>query len=148
MTRPEAYEALFQIKYERGTDIEKYLELLLSHKTVPKSVERFITENSARTLQDFLMVIAKTKAFFGNICYNYKEDISDYVRAFLSLLIHLRITLDKNPQLRNEIIEVFDIQKMANICVTNLLIGGNDQDVLDMAITLKQIFLKDDEMEE
>ena len=148
MTRPEAYEALFQIKYERDVDIDKYLELLLNHKTVPKAVERFINENSARTLQDFLMVIAKTKAFFGNICYNYKEDISDYVRAFLSLLIHLRITLDKNPQLRDEIQQVFDIPKIANICVTNLLVGGNDQEVIDMANTLKEIFLRDTEMEE
>lgn len=148
MTRPEAYEALFQIKYERDIDIDKYLELLLNHKTVPKAVERFINENSARTLQDFLMVIAKTKAFFGNICYNYKEDISDYVRAFLSLLIHLRITLDKNPQLRDEIRQVFDIPKIANICVTNLLVGGNDQEVIDMANTLKEIFLRDTEMEE
>lgn len=148
MTRPEAYEALFQIKYERDVDIDKYLELLLNHKTVPKAVERFINENSARTLQDFLMVIAKTKAFFGNICYNYKEDISDYVRAFLSLLIHLRITLDKNPQLRGEIQQVFDIPKIANICVTNLLVGGNDQEVIDMANTLKEIFLRDTEMEE
>lgn len=148
MTRPEAYEALFQIKYERDIDIDKYLELLLNHKTVPKAVERFINENSARTLQDFLMVIAKTKAFFGNICYNYKEDISDYVRAFLSLLIHLRITLDKNPQLRDEIQQVFDIPKIANICVTNLLVGGNDQEVIDMANTLKEIFLRDTEMEE
>lgn len=148
MTRPEAYEALFQIKYERDIDIEKYLELLLNHKTVPKSVEKFINEHSARTLQDFLMVIAKTKAFFGNICYNYKEDISDYVRAFLSLLIHLRITLDKNPQLRDEIHETFDIQKLADICVTNLLVGGNDHEVIEMANTLKQIFLRDVEMEE
>lgn len=148
MTRPEAYEALFQIKYERDIDIDKYLELLLNHKTVPKAVERFINENSARTLQDFLMVIAKTKAFFGNICYNYKEDISDYVRAFLSLLIHLRITLDKNPQLRDEIQQVFDIPKIANICVTNLLVGGNDQEIIDMANTLKEIFLRDTEMEE
>ena len=28
--------------------------------------------------------------------------------------------------------QVFDIPKIANICVTNLLVGGNDQEVIDM----------------
>ena len=97
ITRSEAYEALFQLKYEKDLDIEPYLEMLLNNKTVPKQIETFIQENSTRSLQDFLMVIAKTKTFFRNICYNYNDDTSEYVRAFLSLLIHLRITLDKNP---------------------------------------------------
>lgn len=145
ITRSEAYEALFQLKYEKDLDIEPYLEMLLSNKSVPKQIEQFIEDNNTRSLEDFLMVIAKTKTFFRNICYNYNDDISEYIRAFLSLLIHLRITLDKNPQLRPEIKETFDIQKIADICVKNLLEGGNDEEIIQTAKTIKNIFLGEDE---
>ena len=143
MTRAEAYEALFRLKHDKDIDISEILDTLLNHKKVPRSVEKFINEHSSRTLDDFLCVIAKTKTFFQNICYNYKEDTSDYVRAFLSLLIHLRITLDKNPELREDICKTFDIDRITKVCVKNIKSGGNDEEVKEVAKELKDIFLKD-----
>lgn len=143
MTRAEAYEALFQLKHDKNIDISEQLDLLLNHKVVSKSIEKFIKKHSNRTLDDFLLVIAKTKTFFQNICYNYQDNISDYVRAFLSLLTHLRITLDKNPELRQEICNTFDIDKIANACIYNIKVGGNDAEIIEIAHELKDIFLKD-----
>ena len=148
LKRSECYEALFRLKSEKKLNIEEQLKNLASSSRVPKSVIEFIEQNSSRTLDDFIEVIARGKPFFQNLCFNYEDNVSTYIKALLSMLVHLKITLDKNPELRDSINKLFDINKITSIITENLVDGDNDQDVIDLAHKLKLIFLKDEELEE
>ncbi len=143
LSRAEAYESLFRIKSEKNINIDEYLVILSNSSIVPKLVYKFIEDNSSRTLEDFIQVIAKTKPFFQNICFNYSDDISTYIKAYLSLLVHLRITLDKNPELKELVLKTFNINHILEVIRINLTQGNNDKDIIDLSSELKHIFLND-----
>lgn len=141
MRRSEAYDILFRLKKERKIDISQQLEILATSETVPNEIVQFIDSNSGRTLEDFINVISKQKHFYANICFNYRNDISTYVKAFLSLLTHIRITIDKNPELREKLNELFDIETISSVVTRNLIYNDNDNDVIDCAKRIKLVYL-------
>lgn len=144
MKRAECYEALFRLKTEKKIDIEAQLQELASSAKVPKGVIKFIEEHSVRTLDDFINIISRTKPFFQNLCFNYEDDISIYIKALLSMLTHLKITIDKNPELRTRVNELFDIEKIITVIKENLVSGDNDEEVIALAKELKLIFLAEE----
>ena len=147
LKRAECYEALFRLKTEKKLDIEEPLRDLASSSKVPKKVLDFIEKNSSRTLDDFIDVIARGKPFFQNLCFNYEDNVSVYVKALLSMLTHIKITLDKNPELRESINKIFDISEIMKKLEINLIYGNNDEDIIELAHRLRLIFLKTDELD-
>ena len=141
MNRMECYEALFRIKKERGINIDPILNQLGSSERVPQEVLDFIEGNSSRTLEDFLSVISRKKPFFNNICFNYNEDISTYVKAMLSFMTHIVITIDKNPELRGPINQLFDLKEVSRVVSENIIVGGNEEDVLTEARKIKTVYM-------
>ena len=95
MTRSQCYDILFRLKKERNLDIDAAIETLAENDTVPESVIKFIEDNSTRTFRDFMLVISKSKPFYGNIVFNYTDNIEKYIKAMLSFLIHIKIILLK-----------------------------------------------------
>ena len=79
MTRSQCYDILFRLKKERNLDIDAAIETLAENDTVPESVIKFIEDNSTRTLRDFMLVISKSKPFYGNIVFNYTDNIEKYI---------------------------------------------------------------------
>ena len=115
MTRSQCYDILFRLKKERNLDIDAAIETLAENDTVPESVIKFIEDNSTRTFRDFMLVISKSKPFYGNIVFNYTDNIEKYIKAMLSFLIHIKITLVKNPNLIQEFNEHFNIKEITNM---------------------------------
>lgn len=141
MNRMECYEALFRIKKERGIDIDPMINILGSSERVPQDVLAFIEGNSSRTLEDFLTVISRKKPFFNNICFNYNEDVSTYVKAMLSFMTHIVITIDKNPELRGPINNLFNLKEISKVVSENIIVGGNEEDVLKEARKIKTVYM-------
>lgn len=141
LKRGDCYEALFRIKKEKNKNIDDMLVLLGSSEIIPSEVLDFIENNSLRTLNDFLTIISRQKPFFNNICFNYKEDISVYVKALLSFLTHLRITMDKNPELREALNNLFDIKNICSSVSRNLITGDNDQEIISIAKNIKSVYM-------
>lgn len=141
MKRSDCYEAIFRIKKEKGINIDDMLALLGSSEVIPKEVLTFIETNSSRTLNDFLTLISRQKPFYNNICFNYKEEISLYVKALLSFLTHVRITMDKNPELKEPLNKLFDIEHICGTVSRNLVSGDNDQEVIEVAKLVKEVYM-------
>ena len=141
MKRSDCYEAIFRIKKEKGINVDEVLSLLGSSEQIPKEVLTFIETHSSRTLNDFLTIISRQKPFFNNICFNYKEDISIYVKALLSFLTHIRITMDKNPELKDPLCKLFDIEHICSTVSRNLTLGDNDLEVIEIAKSVKEVYM-------
>ena len=69
MEKSEAYEILFRLKKERNLDVDNLIERLSLSETVPKTVVKFIENNSTITLSDFIKIISRTKQFYSNIVF-------------------------------------------------------------------------------
>lgn len=141
MKRSDCYEALYKIKEERNVNIQEQLDKLYSSTQVPNDVVEFIEQNSQRTLDDFINVISKTKKFYKSLFFNYTNDTSEYVKGFLSLLTHIIITIDRNTELRKEILDIFPISDIINVVERNLIFGDNADEVCQMAETLRKVFI-------
>ena len=148
MEKSEAYEILFRLKKERNLDVDNLIERLSLSETVPKTVVKFIENNSTITLSDFIKIISRTKQFYSNIVFNYEDNVDTYVKAFLSLLTHIEITLEKNPHLKDELLELFDIDRIMKIVSDKMKFGNNDNEVIELAHELKLIYLSCGEREE
>lgn len=142
MTRAQCYDALFRLKKERDIDIDQVISQLAESDSVPESVAAFIEINSTRTFRDFIHIISKGKAFYSNIVFNYTDDIEKYIKAMLSFLTHIKITLGKNPLLITEFNKYFDIREITSVITENLTIGGNDEMVIRCARHIKEAYLK------
>lgn len=147
MTRSQCYDALFRLKKERNLDIEKAIESLAEHDVVPESVIKFIEDNSTRTFRDFILVISKSKPFYSNIVFNYTDNVEKYIKAMLSFLIHIKITLAKNPDLITEFNSHFDIPEITRVITNNLTRGNNDDEVIECAKNIKSAYLAWEEEE-
>lgn len=140
MNRYKAYDALFRLKNEKHINIDAQLALLASSEEVPSSVIEFIKNNSYRTIDDFINVISKSKEFYRNIVDNYREDSSKYVKAFLSLVTNVEITIHKNPELRNDLCELFDIGNILEVANRYVITGENDKEVRECASRIRKIY--------
>lgn len=147
MTRSQCYDTLFRLKKERNLDIEKAIESLAEHDVVPESVIKFIEDNSTRTFRDFILVISKSKPFYSNIVFNYTDNVEKYIKAMLSFLIHIKITLAKNPDLITEFNSHFDIPEITRVITNNLTRGNNDDEVIECAKNIKSAYLAWEEEE-
>lgn len=147
MTRSQCYDILFRLKKERNLDIDAAIETLAENDTVPESVIKFIEDNSTRTFRDFMLVISKSKPFYGNIVFNYTDNIEKYIKAMLSFLIHIKITLVKNPKLIQEFNEHFNIKEITTAINNNLTKGDNDEEVIKCAKNIKSAYLAWEEEE-
>ena len=147
MPRSQCYDILFRLKKERNLDIDAAIETLAENDTVPESVIKFIEDNSTRTFRDFMLVISKSKPFYGNIVFNYTDNIEKYIKAMLSFLIHIKITLVKNPNLIQEFNEHFNIKEITTAINNNLTKGDNDEEVIKCAKNIKSAYLAWEEEE-
>ena len=147
MTRSQCYDILFRLKKERNLDIDAAIETLAENDTVPESVIKFIEDNSTRTFRDFMLVISKSKPFYGNIVFNYTDNIEKYIKAMLSFLIHIKTTLVKNPNLIQEFNEHFNIKEITTAINNNLTKGDNDEEVIKCAKNIKSAYLAWEEEE-
>lgn len=148
MTRSQCYETLFRLKKEKNLDIDEPLRALAESDSVPDIVVKFIEINSSRTFSDFINVISKCKPFYTNIVFNYGDNTEKYIKAMLSFLTHVKITLAKNPDLMGEFNRVFDIAEITKVITINLTEGGNDEEIIKCARKIKQAYLNQEEGEE
>lgn len=148
MTRAQCYDALFRLKKERDIDIDLVISQLAESDSVPDQVLSFIEMNSTRTFRDFIHIISKGKAFYSNIVFNYTEDIEKYIKAMLSFLTHIKITLGKNPLLITEFNKHFNIPEITSVITENLTKGNNDEAVIKCARNIKEAYLKLEDEEE
>lgn len=138
--RYKAYDALFRLKNEKHINIDIPLAQLASSEEVPESVMDFIKNNSYRTVDDFINVISRSKEFYRSIVDNYREDPSKYVKAFLSLVTNIEITIHKNPELRDELCKLFDIDNILGIVVRYVSKGENIEEVCECASRIRKIY--------
>ena len=94
-----------------------------------------------------MLVISKSKPFYGNIVFNYTDNIEKYIKAMLSFLIHIKITLVKNPNLIQEFNEHFNIKEITTAINNNLTKGDNDEEVIKCAKNIKSAYLAWEEEE-
>lgn len=97
LKRAECYDILFRMKKESNVNIDEILCVLASNDNVPQEVLDFIDAHNGRTVNDFVYNISRYKKFYDNICFNYTDDITVYIKAFLSLVTHIEITINKIP---------------------------------------------------
>lgn len=143
MRKSEAYDILFRIQKEQGIDISEMLNELSTQQYVPQSVVDFLEKASCRTVEGFIGILSKTKQFYKNIVFNTKRDADRYVRAFLSLLIHIEITIEKAPALRSSLCSVFKVEDISRISTRYILHRDNIDEVLECADRLCRIFTED-----
>lgn len=148
LNRTTCYDMLFRIKKERRVDVSEQLDALASSRDVPQSVISFISSFDERTVDDFINVISKTKPFYSKIVFNYEDDVSKYVKALLSLLTHIKITIDKNIDLRDDLVKLFDVESISRVVTRNIMYGDNDSDIIKCAHKIKCVYLRQDELEE
>lgn len=148
LNRTTCYDTLFKLKKERKVDVSSQLDALASSREVPQSVISFIESFDERTVDDFINVISKTKPFYSKIVFNYEDDVSKYVKALLSLLTHIKITIDKNIDLRPELINLFDVETISRVVTRNIIYGDNDSEVIKCAHNIKCVYLNQGEIQE
>ena len=147
MTRSQCYDILFRLKKERNLDVDTAIQLLAESENVPDSVIKFIEDNSTRTFRDFILIISKSKPFYNNIVFNYSDNVEKYIKAMLSFLTHIRITLTKNPNLRNDFNKLFNIPEITQVITNNIVNGDNDMEVIECANKIKEAYLTWEEEE-
>ena len=76
-----------------------------------------------------------------------KKDFEKYIKAMLSFLIHIKITLTKNPDLITEFNSHFDIPEITRVITNNLTQGNNDDEVIECAKNIKSAYLAWEEEE-
>lgn len=140
MRRSEAYDQLFRLKKLRNLNIEEPLSHLAQSEEVPQSVVDFIYNNNTRTVDDFMTVISKTKQFYENIRFNYTDNISKYVKAFLSLATHIEITSNKNPEIRSELCDLLKIDDVLKCVSKYITTASNSDEVLEHAVRLRELY--------